>query len=117
MKNHSTAGIALNLNPLNLFALDKMIPSAVKTIIFISISGLFVFSIFQMGFFTRDSYAVKDYEKKISQLSKANEALEIEFSKSNSLSNIENYLSNQNFVKASKIKYIEASEGPMAANK
>lgn len=63
--------------------------------------------IFQVNFLTREVYLIRDYEKKLTQLSQENENLEINFSKASSLSNIENYLQSQNFEKVSQIKYIQ----------
>jgi len=75
--------------------------------ILIILLGLYIF---QVGTLTQAIYLIKDYEKKLDSLSKENEILEINFSKSNSLSNIENFLSKENFVKSNKVKYIQILE-------
>ena len=74
---------------------------------------LSIFYIFQIGALTQKIYLIKDYEKRLEKLSKENEVLEINLSKSNSLSNIENYLISENFVKAraDQVKYIQILEG------
>ena len=71
--------------------------------------------IFQVGSLTKDIYLIKDYERKLDNLSKGNETLEINFSKSNSLSNIEDFLSKENFVKSNKVKYIQILESSVVA--
>ena len=79
----------------------------------ILVSVLFIFYILQIGALTQKFYLIKDYEKRLEKLSKENEVLEINLSKSNSLSNIENYLISENFVKAraDQVKYIQILEG------
>ena len=85
------------------------------TITFISILALLVFYIFQVNTLTKETYLIQSCEKKLSQLSGKNETLEVNFSKANSLSNIENYLQNQNFEKVSQVKYIHILESSVAA--
>jgi len=65
--------------------------------------------IFQVGNFTQQNYLQKDYEKQIEKLLKETGTLEITFSKSDSLNNIENYLINENFVTSNPkhVKYIQ----------
>jgi hypothetical protein len=76
---------------------------------FISMMLLLSLYIFQVGNFTQQNYLQKDYEKQIEKLLKETETLEITFSKSDSLNNIENYLINENFVKSNPkyVKYIQ----------
>jgi len=76
---------------------------------FFSIISLFSLYIFQVGNFTQQNYLEKNYKKQIEKLSKETETLEITFSKSDSLNNIENYLINENFVKSNpkQVKYIQ----------
>lgn len=87
------------------------------TIIFISILALLVFYIFQVNTLTKETYLIQSCEKKLSQLSGENETLEVNFSKANSLTNIENYLQRQNFEKVSQVKYIHILESSVAANR
>lgn len=71
---------------------------------------LLVFYIFQVNFLTREIYSIQNYEAQLKTLTQENENLEIDFSKSNSLANIEKYFQNQNFEKASRVKYIKILE-------
>jgi len=85
--------------------------------IFISTLVLLVVCIFQINALTEEIYSVKSCEKEISQLSGENGILEVNFSKSNSLKNIETYFQNQNFEKVTQVKYIHILEGSVAAKK
>jgi len=85
------------------------------TITFISILALLVFYIFQVNTLANETYLIQSCEKKLGQLSGENETLEVNFSKANSLSNIENYLQGQNFEKVSQVKYIHILESSVAA--
>ena len=68
---------------------------------------------------TQKIYLIKDYEKRLEKLSKENEVLEINLSKSDSLNNVENYLLSENFVRANpgQVKYIRILEGTVVTNK
>jgi hypothetical protein len=85
------------------------------TITFISILVLLVFYIFQVNTLANETYLIQSCEEKLSQLSGESETLEVNFSKVSSLSNIENYLQNQNFEKVSQVKYIYILESSVAA--
>lgn len=87
------------------------------TITFISILALLVFYIFQVNALTNETYLIQSCEEKLGQLSGENETLEVNFSKANSLTNIENYLQSQNFEKVSQIKYIYILESSVAASR
>ncbi len=89
------------------------------TITLISILVLLVFYVFQVNAFTEETYLIQSYEKKLSQLSEENESLEVNFSRFNSLANIENYLQNQNFKKVNQgqVRYIQIPGGSVAARK
>jgi len=80
---------------------------------------LLIFYIFQVGTLTQKIYLLGDFEERLEKLSKENEVLEIEFSKSNSLANIENYLIGENFVKAnaSQVKYLQILESTVVTSK
>ncbi|XOB46367.1 MAG: hypothetical protein ACKKMV_02865 [Candidatus Nealsonbacteria bacterium] len=79
------------------------------------ISGLFVMTyyLFQVGGLSQDIYLLEDYKIKLATLLENNKSLDINFSKMSSLSNIENYLANRDFVKPtqSQVKYIQILEG------
>ena len=87
------------------------------TIISISILALLVFYVSQVNALTKETYLWQNYEKNLSQLSGESEVLVVNFAKSNSLSNIESYLQNQNFEKVSRVKYIRILESSVAAKK
>jgi len=89
----------------------------VINLIFFSV--LSIFYIFQVGTLTQKIYLIKDYEKRLEKLSKENEVLEINLSKSDSLNNVENYLLSENFVRANpgQVKYIRILEGTVVTNK
>ncbi|PIV64961.1 MAG: hypothetical protein COS09_02070 [Candidatus Nealsonbacteria bacterium CG01_land_8_20_14_3_00_12] len=74
-----------------------------------------VFYIFQVNALTRETYLIKNYEKNLGQLSSESETLKVDFSKVNSLSNLENYLQNGNFEKVTQVKYIQILESSVAA--
>lgn len=82
---------------------------------FILSAFLVGFYIFQVGALSQEKYLIKDYEEKMNLLSKNNIFLDISFSKMNSLSNIENYLKDKNFVKTNGVKYIRILEGSVVA--
>lgn len=84
---------------------------------FISILVLLVFYIFQVNALTKETYLIQSCQKKLSQLSAENETLEVNFSRANSLANIEDYLQNQNFEKVSQVKYIYILESSVAASR
>jgi hypothetical protein len=73
------------------------------------ILGLFILIhyVFQVGALSKDIYILEDCERKLSTLFENRNYLDINFSKVNSLSNIEDYLAKSNFVKATQVKYIQ----------
>jgi len=81
----------------------------------ILILNLLIFCIFQVNALTKENYLVKSCEKKLTQLSEENEILKVNFSKTNSLVNLENYLENGNFEKAGQVRYIQILESSVAA--
>ena len=83
----------------------------------ISIAVLLIFYILQVNFLTEEIYFLQSYEKKVNQLSGENETLKVDFSKSNSLTHIENYLLTQDFEKVSQVKYIRILESSVAASR
>ena len=95
------------------------IKSSTIKFIWLTISGfcliVLLFYIFQVGALAQDEYLVKDYQKKLSQISKDNKFLDINFSKESSLSNIENYLADENFVKTNQVKYIQIRKGAVVS--
>lgn len=79
-------------------------------------SGLLVLVsyVFQIGSLNQDIYSLANYEIKLSSLLENNKTLDINFSKVNSLSNIEDYLVKSNFIKPAHVKYIQILEGSVA---
>ena len=80
------------------------------------ILGLFILIqyVFQVGALSKDIYLLDDYQRKLANLLENNNSLDINFSKVNSLSNIEDYLARTEFVKASHVKYIQILGGSVA---
>jgi len=82
---------------------------------FIFILSVLAVSILQINFYSKEVYLIHNYEQKIAQLTKLNKALEIDFSKVNSLGNVGSYVQNNVFVKTDKVEYISLLEGTALA--
>jgi cell division protein FtsB len=80
---------------------------------FLLIISLFAFYIFQFNYLTSENYQIKRSQDKIKELSAENENLEIQLTKLNSLSSLENLISGQNFEKIEKIHYIQILDSQM----
>lgn len=79
------------------------------------ILSLMVIYIIQVGGLARDKYLVRSYKKELVSLSKNNKFLDIDFSKMNSLSHIDQVLAkNSGFVKTNNVKYIKIIESSIA---
>lgn len=76
----------------------------------------FTLYIFQVSSFVKDFYLIGSYEKKLENLKKETEILEINFSKSNSLSQIEDFLSKGDFVKSKNVKYLQILDTSIVKN-
>jgi len=107
----------LSLNQPGQIIFKRGISTIFWAINLIFFSVLLIFYILQVGTLTQKIYLIADYEKRLEKLSQKNEVLEIEFSKSNSLANIENYLVGKNFVKAnaSQVKYLQILESTVVS--
>jgi len=68
---------------------------------------LFSFYIFQNNSLISGNYQIKKSQEKINELTIENENLEIQLTGLNSLTSIENLISNSNFEKIDKIHYIQ----------
>ena len=81
------------------------------------ILGLFILVhyVWQVGALSKDIYILEDYERKLSTLFENKNYLDINFSKVNSLANIEDYLAKSNFVKATQVKYIQILGGSVVS--
>lgn len=84
-------------------------------IIFISIISLLVIYVFQVNALTYESYLLKNQEKKLTEIKKEKENLEINFSQAHSLANIENYFQEQNFKRTNQVKYLQILETSIVA--
>lgn len=80
------------------------------------ISILLFLNIFQVFSYAQSFYLLNQSQKRVTLLSEDNESLEVNFSKSSSLTNIENYIALGGFVKAASPKYIPTLETSVAAN-
>ncbi|XOB40938.1 MAG: hypothetical protein ACKKMP_03525 [Candidatus Nealsonbacteria bacterium] len=79
------------------------------------ILSLMVIYVIQVGVLARDKYLVRVYKKELVSLSKNNKFLDIDFSKMNSLSHIDQVLAkNSGFVKTNNVKYIKIIESSIA---
>jgi len=73
----------------------------------------FAISIVQLNSYIKEVYLINDYQLKIGQLTQGNKALEVSYSKGNSLNNMTGYAAG--FVKADKIEYIRLLDKTVAA--
>jgi len=73
-------------------------------IFIIALLGLYVF---QVNDVARGTYLIKQYERQLSVIAQENSGLKINFSKSNSLDNIEALAKSLDFEKAGGAKYIQ----------
>ena len=80
---------------------------------FLLIISLFAFYIFQFNYLTSENYQIKESQDKIKELSAENESLEIQLTKLNSLTSLENLISNLGFEKIEKIHYIQILDSQM----
>jgi hypothetical protein len=80
-------------------------------LIFVLIGILLIFYIFQVSAFAKEAYLIKNYEKKLKEIAEEKKKLEIEFSKLNSLENMEILVKNLGFEKVKKVDYIRVLEG------
>jgi len=88
---------------------------ALGILIFLIMVSLLVVSVFQLNNYTKEVYLIHSYEEEISQLTQKNKILEVNFSKVNSLKNIDGYLENQIFEKAEQVYYIRILDGTAMA--
>ena len=72
----------------------------------LSIVGLLVFSIFQVGLMVKDIYTVQEYQKTIKDLSRENKVLELNLSEKNSLVSLGDIIKNLDFQEVNNVRYI-----------
>ena len=77
---------------------------------FFLIIALLVTYIVQVNSLTRETYQIKDYQKKINKISQENETLISDGLKLSSLSSIETTIKDYGFEKTQKIHYIQVLE-------
>jgi hypothetical protein len=77
---------------------------------FVLIIALLVSYIVQVNSLARETYQIKDYQKKINSLDQENETLVSDGLKLSSLSNIETTIKDSGFEKTQKIHYIQVLE-------
>lgn len=74
----------------------------------ILIGVLSVIYIFQVNSMIKEAYLVRNYQRKLKELARENKILEVNFSQSNSLANLEKLIiKDLKFEKIEKIYYIE----------
>jgi len=81
----------------------------------ILIGGLAFLFCLQVNMLTKESNLLKEQTKRISELSRANEDLEMTFVEKNHLDNIEKIAKDLHFEKTEKIHYIRVLESTVAA--
>ena len=80
------------------------------------ILSLLVIYIIQVGGLAKDKYLLRVYERELASLSRNNKFLDIDFSKMNSLSHIDQVLAkNSGFVKTNNVKYIKIAESSIVS--
>ena len=85
------------------------------SIVMISILALCVLSVIQVGFMAKGVYSIRDRQNKISELSRENRLLAINFSESNSLAYFEGLISDLNLERSEKVEYIQILGGQAVA--
>ena len=72
----------------------------------LSAAALLVFYVFQITAAVSKRYSIQKYEKRMSEISRENQNLEISSAQTNSLDNVTAFLGELNFEKVDKIHYI-----------
>ncbi len=97
---------------------QKRAKNGILTFALISISSILcVFFLSQFDSFISESYEVGAYEKKIQELSSANEKLSVDSLETSMLERIEKIAKDSNFEKPEKVHYIKIITGGMATTK
>ena len=81
----------------------------------LSAAALLAFYVFQVNAVVSERYLIQKYEKRISEISRENQNLEISSAQTNSLDNIIALLGELNFEKADKIHYIRVLDTQVVA--
>lgn len=91
------------------------IVNIIKTLNLTLVFLFLIITLFQIGIFSKKLYFITEAERKIKQLSKENQMLQEQFLNSNSLSNLDDFIKRENFVKIGKMKFIQVFEGAVLA--
>ncbi len=83
--------------------------------VILSVAALLAFYVFQVNAVVSEIYLIQKYEKRISEISRENQNLEISSAQTNSLDNITALLGELNFEKADKIHYIRVLDTQVVA--
>lgn len=86
-----------------------------KLLIALLIIGLLGFYVFQANAEISERFLIKEYDKKIQELSKENKVLEIGFAKNGSLDRMKELASSLGLEKVDKIHYIKVVETQVVA--
>jgi len=78
---------------------------------------LLAFYVLQINSFAKETYSLQNYQKQLAETSQQNGVLEINFSKNNSLANIDNFLQGKNFEKTNQTRFIQLLGGTAAVIK
>ncbi|MEK7071667.1 MAG: hypothetical protein AAB959_00040 [Patescibacteria group bacterium] len=98
----------LTLNfPVSVFIKPNLNLKFFRALSLISIISLLIFYIFQVTSLAKDQYLLKENQMKLTDLVKQRGALEINFYKIQSLTNLDAYFLSQNFEKSKQTKYIQ----------
>jgi hypothetical protein len=73
------------------------------------------FTLFKINLLVKEALSIESMKREITELSKGNQKLEDEALSINSISHLDQFLENSNFVKAEKIKFIQVFEGRVVA--
>jgi len=82
---------------------------------FCLISFLLISYIIQVNQLTKANFYVANYEKELASIIQENKNLEMDFSRANSLANLEFLLENLNYIEVNRIHYIQVLEETMVA--
>lgn len=83
---------------------------------FVSIAALLGFYIFQINAFVSETWQIRSYQQKISELAQINSALEIQRTKVNYLNNLEPKIKELGFEKIDVLRYIQIIDSAVAAS-
>lgn len=108
MNNTIASSFPLSISPNKL---GRIVFSKIFWMLMISVTiALVVACVFQLNDRAREVYLLGQYQKQLNVLTQENKALEINFSKTNSLNSIDDLAQNQLFEKTNKIEYIRILE-------